>query len=300
MTISPPRLNRGDRIGVIAPAGPVNQPEILPGITLLESLGFEVHGSPHLYERQGYLAGDDPSRLNDLHAMVRDERVKAILCARGGFGTLRILDKINFDLIRENPKIIVGYSDITALLLAIHKETGLITFHGPVLRDLGKNENRNLEAFLRLVSSEAPTTLDLQGGRVIRGGEATGVLLGGNLSLICHLLGTRFMPSLEGALLFIEEKGEPLYRLDRMLTHLRLSGQLKGCAGLIAGSFEECGDLPSIDLLLKDSLSDLDIPMIAGLQAGHGEANFPLPIGVRATLDTERMTLTMMEACVAP
>ncbi|MBU2498199.1 MAG: LD-carboxypeptidase [Proteobacteria bacterium] len=300
MTIRPPRLKEGDRIGVIAPAGPVDRPEILPGIALLESFGFEVFESPHLFERQGYLAGDDQSRLNDLHAMYRDERVKAILCARGGFGTLRLIDRIDFDLIRENPKITVGYSDITALLLAIHKKTALITFHGPNLRDLGRNENRNLEALLKLVSFGGSMNLDFSEGREIRGGRATGTLLGGNLSLICHLVGTPYLPSLQGALLFIEERGESLYRIDRMISHLKLSGLLDGCVGLMAGSFEECGDLSSIELLLEESLSDLDIPMVGGLQVGHGKENIPLPMGVQASLDTARMTLSITEACVGP
>jgi len=300
VTLRPPRLKGGDRIGVVAPAGPVSPPEILPGMALLESLGFEVCGSQNLYERRGYLAGEDGGRLQDLHSMFRDRRVKAILCARGGFGTLRLIDKIDFALIRENPKIIVGYSDITALLLALQKETGLITFHGPVVRDLAKNESRNLGALLRLLSEETPPAVDLQDARILREGEAEGLLLGGNLSLLCHLVGTRFMPSLKGALLFLEEKGEPLYRIDRMLTHLRLSGRIGDCGGLIAGTFEECGDLSSIDELLREKFSDLNIPILAGLPAGHGEANIALPIGLRATLNTDRKTLTMMEPCVGP
>lgn len=300
MTIRPPCLKQRDRIGVIAPAGPVERPEILPGIALLESLGFEVLESPHLYDRQGYLAGDDQSRLNDLHAMFRDEKIKAIFCARGGFGTLRIIDRIDFGLIRDNPKITVGYSDITALLLAIHKKSALITFHGPNLRDLGQNRNRNLEALLKLVCSGGSMNLDFPQGREIKGGRATGKLLGGNLSLICHLVGTPYMPSLRGALLFIEERGEPLYRIDRMLTHLKLSGLLGGCVGLMAGSFEKCGDAASIELLLKERLSDLDIPVVGGLQVGHGKENIPIPIGARATLDTGKMSLSIPKGCVGP
>jgi muramoyltetrapeptide carboxypeptidase len=300
VTIKPSRLKQGDGVGVIAPAGPITQSEIQPGISLLESSGFKVFVSSHLYDRQGYLAGDDHSRLSDLHAMFQEDRVRAIFCARGGYGTMRLFNRINFELIRRNPKIIMGYSDITALLLAIYEKADLMTFHGPVITDLSKDDHRNFESFLSLVSSDGMTTASLSGGRVIKPGKAKGILLGGNLSLICYLVGTPFMPSLKGAILFVEERGEPLYRLDRMLTYLRLCGVLEHCAGLIAGGFEECGDQPSVDQLLADRISDLDVPVLSGLPIGHGLENIALPIGAQAVLDTEKMTLSTTEPCVNP
>jgi muramoyltetrapeptide carboxypeptidase len=296
--LKPPRLKKGQAIGIVAPAGPVTPSEIQPGIDLLESFGYKVISSPHLYHRQGHVAGDDDTRLKDLHSMLDDGDVKAIFCARGGYGTLRLLEKINFDLIRKNPKIIMGYSDITALLLAIYKKTGLVTFHGTVVKELSKNKNRNLESFFDLVSSDKSLKLDLTKGIALKPGKAKGTLLGGNLSLICHLVGTPFMPSLKKSILFIEEKEEPLYRIDRMMTHLRLSGRLKDLAGLIAGTFKGCDDISSINEVLMDAVSDLNIPMVSGLPVGHGPENISLPLGVQTSLDAEGMTLSITESCV--
>lgn len=296
--LKPPKLQKGETVGVIAPAGPVTPSEIQPGIKLLESFGYKVIISPHVYQRQGYLAGNDETRLQDLNAMLENQDVKVIFCARGGYGTLRLLEKIDFDLIRMNPKIIVGYSDITALLLAIYKKTGLVTFHGTMIKELSKNRKRNLASFLDFISSDKMGKVDLASGITLAPGRAEGTLLGGNLSLICHLVGTPFMPSLKKSILFVEEKEEPLYRIDRMMTHLRLSGHLKGLVGLIAGTFEGCGNISSINGVLRDTVSDLKIPLLSGLPVGHGLENISLPIGVQAFLDTEAMILSITESCV--
>jgi len=300
MSVKPSPIRPGDRVGVIAPAGPVKQSELQPGLSLLESLGFQVSLSPHLYDEQDYLAGEDAGRLHDLHMMFQDEDIQAVWCARGGYGTMRLLHRMDFDLIGANPKIFVGYSDITALLLALYKKTGLVTFHGPVVRDLSKKDQKNVHSFLNLIHSGPETEVDLGGGQVIHPGHGEGILMGGNLSLICHLIGTSFMPSCEGALLFIEEKGESPYRLDRMITHLKLSGLLERCAGVMIGQLEDCGDESSLQRLLEETLSDLQVPVVRGLAVGHGLRNTVLPIGVRAALDTEQMTLRITESCVSP
>ncbi|MBW1773096.1 MAG: LD-carboxypeptidase [Deltaproteobacteria bacterium] len=297
--VKPDRIHRGDRIGIVAPGGPVTREELQPGIRFLESRGYSISSAPHLYAQKGYLAGDDENRLQDLHMMFKDPEVKAILCARGGYGTLRLLDKIDYGLIRDNPKIIAGYSDITALMLALYKMNGLVTFHGPLVKDLTKNENRNMTTFLELVTSEGPMELDLHETTCLRQGRAVGPLLGGNLTLISHLVGTPYMPSLRGAILFIEDRGEPLYRIDRMLTHLHLGGILKDLAGLIAGQFEDRGDDSNIGRLLKERTSDTGIPVVTGLPLGHGDLNLPLPVGLRGSLDTEKMTLSVLEPSVS-
>ncbi|MBW1943081.1 MAG: LD-carboxypeptidase [Deltaproteobacteria bacterium] len=297
--VKPDRIHRGDRIGIVAPGGPVTREELQPGIRFLESRGYSISSAPHLYAQKGYLAGDDENRLQDLHMMFKDPEVKAILCARGGYGTLRLLDKIDYSLIRDNPKIIAGYSDITALLLALYKMNGLVTFHGPLVKDLTKNENRNMTTFLELVTSEGPMELDLHETTCLRQGRAVGPLLGGNLTLISHLVGTPYMPSLRGAILFIEDRGEPLYRIDRMLTHLHLGGILKDLAGLIAGQFEDRGDDSDIGHLLKERTYDTGIPVVTGLPLGHGDLNLPLPVGLRGSLDTEKMTLSVLEPSVS-
>ncbi len=230
--------------------------------------------------------------------MFRNSHIKAVFCARGGYGTTRLLDRIEYDLIRQNPKILVGYSDITALLMAIQKTTGLITFHGPVVREFASRHRDNYEKLISLLSFDKPLKLSLAKGDVLVPGRATGSLLGGNLSLICHLVGTPFLPSFDGCILFLEERGEALYRIDRMLTHLKLSGQLNGLSGLVAGKFEECGDPSSINRLLTDEMSSLDIPIATGLEVGHGYNNLAIPLGLQTELDTDRMTLSIREVAI--
>ena len=299
MTIKPPRLEQGDRIGIIAPAGPVCRDEIRPAIELLNKKGYYTILSRNLYRKKGYLAGSDEARLDDLHSMFSDKSIKAVFCARGGYGTTRILEMIDYDIIRKNPKIITGYSDITALLLAIFKKTGLITFHGPVLRDLGRGRRKNLTCLLDLISSKAPRVMDLSEGKALRRGYAQGTVIGGNLSMLCSLAGTPFLPWTKGVILFIEERGEPLYRLDRMLRHLRLTGIINRLTGLITGSFTDCGDDKDINKLLKDITSDNDIPVISGLPVGHDKINKSMPIGLHADLDTRKMRLSFLETCVS-
>ena len=296
MSIKPSRLRQGDEIGIITPAGPVTPSELKPAIDLLTSMGYRVKSSIHLYKKKDYLAGDDYSRLEDLHSMFQDKRIKAILCARGGYGTLRLLDKIDYDLIRKNPKIIIGYSDITALLLAIYKKTRLVTFHGPMVRELAKDIDPN--HFFNPLTSQQPLEFDLSKGSILVPGTARGILIGGNLSLISHMVGTPFMPTLEGSILIIEERGELPYRVDRMLTHLRLSGILKSLSGLVAGSFENCGDGKVINQLLIDIGIDLNIPVFCGLPVGHSIENFTLPLGLPVELDTENSRISFLESCV--
>jgi muramoyltetrapeptide carboxypeptidase len=296
--IKPPGLSPGDTIGVISPAGPVDESDLQPGIALLESSGFRVRLAPHVYEKRGYLAGEDEARLSDLHDMFRDKDIKAVFCTRGGYGCMRLLDDIDYELIKENPKIFVGYSDITALLMAIRKKTGLITFHGPMVRGLATKNQSNWESLLQTISSSQPLKLSFQEGTTLVAGTAKGKLIGGNLSMICHLVGTPYLPSLDGCILFVEERGEALYRLDRMLTHLRLSGQLTGLSGFIAGVFEECSDMSAIEDLLADILSGLNVPLATGLPVGHGLKNMTVPIGLPAILNTDSRTLSIMEAAV--
>jgi muramoyltetrapeptide carboxypeptidase len=296
--IKPPRLRPGDQVRVIAPAGPVKREDLEAGMRRLQSSGLEVSVGSGVYRKHGYLAGEDEVRLEDLHAAFRDSQIRAVFCARGGYGTLRLLDKIHYDSIRQNPKILVGYSDITGLMLAIYKKTGLLTFHGPMVSGLTLDEGQNWSSLFRLLSSKTASQLGLTNCTVINPGKARGPLIGGNLSLICHLLGTPFFPELKGAILLIEERGEPLYRLDRMLTHVSLAGHLKGLSGLIAGDFDGCGNTSAIINLFTETFSRLNIPVVSGLHFGHGKTNLALPLGAMAEIDTERMSLSIMEPCV--
>ncbi len=282
-------LKQGDTIGIIAPAGPVTHDEIQPAIDILQQKGFRIQEGVHLYDRQGYLAGNDHDRLNDLHRAFEDSSIKAVICARGGYGTPRLLDKIDFDIIAQNPKLLIGFSDITALLLAVNRKTGIPVWHGPMLRNPDGRE-KNIEGLIRLLSSGGKIALSLEEKNVLKKGKARGKLLGGNLTLISSLAGTPFLPEFKDSILFIEDTAEHLYRIDRTLTQLRLAGILKGVRGILAGDFKNCGDADEINKLLLENLEG-DYPMYSGFPAGHGTDNYPLPFGVEAEFDTEALAL---------
>jgi len=295
--IKSPRLQPNQTVGIIAPASPVNQSEISEGLKLLESFPLKIKQGEHIFDRQDYLAGSDNDRVSDLHQMFSDPDIQAIFCARGGYGSARFLNKIDFDLIRKNPKIIVAFSDLTALLLAIYNKSGLITIHGPTLSDLPKN--KNWEHLSRLIGMLYKPRISFKQGKEINKGIARGTLLGGNLSTLCSLLATPFLPSFEGVILFLEEKGESPYKLDRMLTQLLLSGRLNHLAALIIGQIEDCGKMEIINSMLQERLGRLTIPVAAGLPVGHGNENISLPLGLPAVLDTERMLLKIEESSVS-
>jgi muramoyltetrapeptide carboxypeptidase len=297
--IRPAMLRKGCRVGVISPAGPVREDEIRGGLEMLESYGLDVRVGDHIFGKRDYLAGEDEIRLFDLHAMFEDREIKAIFCTRGGYGTLRLLDRIDYSLIKDNPKIIVGYSDITALLMAIYKHTGLVTFHGPMVRDFTGDGQDNLRYLIDFLFSGQPVRLDLTQGKSLVHGKAKGLLVGGNLSIICHMVGTPFLPTFNGCILFLEETGESLYRIDRMLTYLKLSGLLNHIRGLVAGTFDNCGRTADIERLLKDVGYDQGIPTVTGFPAGHGEKNITIPFGVTAVLDTGKMVLSLSDPLVA-
>jgi len=296
--IKPSKLNPGDAVGVISPAGPVSASELDSEIHFLKAKGYTVQVAPHVYDRQEYLAGNDADRLGDLEDMFRNPQIKAVFCSRGGYGSLRLLGRIDYDLIRKNPKIIVGYSDITALLAAIFKKTGLITFHGPMVKGFSSLPETTWRNLIQIISSKKPTSFIPMGGYPLCRGKTSGRLMGGNLSLLCRLVGTPFMPSLAGCILFLEDRGEALYRLDRMLTHLKLSGSLEGIKGLIVGRFMDCGEPGAVDKLLKEQFTPMNIPIAAGFPLGHGPENTTLPLGIPAELDSEAMRLSLLESAV--
>jgi muramoyltetrapeptide carboxypeptidase len=295
--IKAPRLQPNQTVGVIAPSSPVSQSEISQGLRLLESFPLKIKPGVHLFDGLSYLAGSDHDRVSDLHQMFSDPDIKAIFCARGGYGSARLLNKIDFNLIRKNPKIIVGFSDLTALIIALYKQSGLITIHGPTLSDLPKSKNwLNLSG---LITSPHRPQIFFKQGKIINKGKAKGILLGGNLSTLCSLLDTPFLPPFEGVVLFLEEKGESPYRLDRMLTHLLLSDRLDQLSALVMGEIEDCGEKEIINSLLEERLGGLNIPVVTGLPVGHGAENISLPLGIPALLDTERMLLKVEESAVS-
>lgn len=315
--IKPVRLKTGDTVGLIAPASAAfEQATIREGVETLQSLGFKVKTGKHIKAKYGYLAGTDEQRVADLHEMFQDDEVKGVIALRGGYGSMRLLNLIDYDLIKNNPKVFVGYSDITALNLAIYHRTGLVTFHGPVA--ISSFSKYTQEYFWKVVGSPAATgeikhpdpenplrpTANLN---TICSGKATGRLLGGNLTLFTALLSTPYEVDTSGAILFLEETGEEPYDVDRMLTQLLLAGKLEQVAGIIFDRCPNCKPADykpafyntlSLEEVLEDRLGKLRCPVIFGLNVGH-EADKPtLPIGVQVTLDADRKLFIFEEAAV--
>jgi muramoyltetrapeptide carboxypeptidase len=314
--VKPGALKPGDTIGVIAPASRPTQPStVRMGIRQLERLGFRVKTGAHLMDRYGYLAGRDADRLADLHALFADPEVHGIVCVRGGYGCARLLRDLDFDLIRQNPKVFVGYSDITTLHIAFYQKTGLVTFWGPmVASEMGKGFNAyNREGLLRAITRAEPVgdilhPPDAAPVQTLAPGAATGPLIGGTLSLLTATLGTPFEVGLDGAILFFEDVGEEPHRIDRMLTQLLLSGKLDRVAGIVIGECAGCESPPHtpafpygnfhIEEIFEDLLVPLGVPILYGVCIGHGTYKATLPIGVQATLDAEHGVLRIDEAAV--
>lgn len=315
-TIRPPRLRPGSLIALVAPAGPIiERDDVTRAAELCRALGYRPALAPHAEDKYGYLAGGDDDRLLDLNTAFVAPDVDAVWCIRGGYGMTRILDRVDFDAFARQPKPVIGYSDITALLIALWQETGVVTFHGPVARAsmpaftrrqfervLG---NGNAAGLLELPAQPADVLVP-QDDRIVtlRGGTAEGPLVGGNLSLLQCLLGTRFAPRLTGAILFLEDVGEELYRIDRMLAHLRSAGALDRIAGVAVGRFTEirrrgADGVLGFDEVLATYFEPLGIPVAYGFPVGHIDEQWTLPIGVRARLDADAGTLELMEGAVS-
>jgi muramoyltetrapeptide carboxypeptidase len=304
---------------MVAPSAAPNEPErIRFAIDTVESLGFKVKPGAHLYDRDGYLAGSDAARAADLNAMFADDGVDAIWCVRGGYGASRILPALDYALMQRKPKALIGYSDITALHVAIHRHAGLVTFHGPVAfraftpYSLGELK-RVLWTGETPVRLGGPPPFERAEGRVdwenrvatLVPGTARGRLLGGNLCLMSHLCGTPYFPDLRGAILFLEDVEEAYYRIDRMLTQLWLSGALAGVAGVAFGKFTNCNSSPfflqnrPLDDILAERCRALGVPAVSGIMVGHIEDQTTLPVGCLAELDADAGTLTLLEPGVS-
>jgi muramoyltetrapeptide carboxypeptidase len=314
-SIRPKRLKKGAHIGLITPGSFIDDEGLQKAVNNLENLGFKVSLAKNIRAERGFTAGSDQERLADLHHMFADKSIDGIWCARGGYGCSRLLPYIDYRLIKKNPKIVIGYSDITALLIAIYQKTGLIGFHGPVA---SSDFNDYTESQLRkvIIDPQVPNLISLSAeneslakenavyqSQTIRSGIAEGKLIGGNLSLLAPLAGTKFQPDIKGKLLFIEEIGEAPYRIDRMLTQLRQSYPLKAAAGIILGVFRGCERKEgsrslSLQATLKDRLGDLNIPVVYGTSFGHISNMCTLPIGVKARLDADKKAITLLEKAV--
>lgn len=314
--VRPIRLEQGDTVGIIAPASAPPDPKAIDrSVEKVEQLGFKTRLGRNARRRWGYLAGSDRQRAADLMGMFSDKRVKAILCVRGGYGTARLVRLLDYAVIRANPKIFVGYSDITSLHGAFLKRAGLVSFHGPMLNsDLIKADLPEFtrESLLRTLMQPTPygsicRNYRKRSVKVLRPGTASGVLVGGNITLLCAGLGTGWLPSFRNRILFFEDVDEVPYRFDRMLTQLLHAGVLERVAGIAIGVNRNCKDpkarttkeyRQTLEDVLKERLQPLRVPVVIGLPFGHVRYNATLPIGVRATLDAEKGDLVITEAAV--
>ena len=290
-SIRPPRLEPGDTVGIIAPASPFDADLFDGGIRTLESMGYQIHIPEDLFERDGYLAGSDEHRADIIHRLFADQTIKALVCARGGYGSMRLLPLLDFSLIQNNPKIFIGLSDISAMLSAIYLKTGMVTFHGPMVTTLANAPQKTREALQEAISPEQSHELEMENGITIHSGSASGRVCGGNLNTLNHLLGTPFAPDFNNHLLFLEDRGEAPYRIDRILTQMKLSGCFQDLAGLILGDFINCGSQQEVIQIFTDAFAGASIPIVAGCEAGHGKQNLTIPFGLEATLDADKRRL---------
>ena len=304
--IKPPALSRGDKVGIVAPASNI-KPELLrAGCEHLRQMGFEPFYFESVVEQDLYFAGSVERRLDELHQMFARDDVRAILCARGGYGCNYLLPRLNLDLIRRYPKLLVGYSDITALLTWIHDATGLVTCHGPmVTKDFAVADGVDESSWNAVTTALANWEMASSGFSPLIAGQAEGKLYGGCLSILVASLGTPFEIQTDGTLLFLEDINAKPYQIDRMLMQLKLAGKLRGVRGIIFGQMLDCIQPGGQDYTLQDVIirvvGDLGVPIAFGLSSGHvRSANITLPFGVRARLQagTDSATLTILESAV--
>lgn len=291
-------LRKGDRIGAVAPASPFDRDFFFAGVAVLNDLGFEVVWSDDIFKQDRYLAGSDALRLEMIHRLFQDPTIGVVWCVRGGYGSMRLLPYLNITVIRENPKPFIGCSDITAMLNFITGKCGMVTFHAPMIATLARADEQSVSFLASALTENRSLTIAADAPLTIVAGRATGIVAGGNLSTISHLLGTPFFPDLSGAIVFLEDVGEKPYRIDRMLTQLLLSGTLDHAAGICLGSFLDCGDEAEIRKVFEDRLSFLPIPVAAGFPIGHCMPSLTLPIGLEAVFDSKEGSLAYAESAV--
>jgi muramoyltetrapeptide carboxypeptidase len=319
VTIKPKRLALGDIVALVAPANATfNTVELQIARESLEALGFKVRVSEHLLARHGYLAGEDKARAEDINKAFADKSVAAVHAIRGGWGSARLLPYLDYDTIRRNPKVLIGYSDITALLLSIHAKTGLITFHGPI--GLGRWDPYSLEYYKRvLFNGERVTYTNKQGispernsltqvefrTQTITPGKARGKLLGGNLTVLTTILGSPYLAEWDEAILFCEDVREDLYRVDRMLTQLKLAGVLGKIKGFVFGGCSDCGPgdgnygALTLEEIFADHIKPLGVPAWQGAMIGHAQPQWTLPEGAQVEIDATAATITLLEPPVS-
>jgi muramoyltetrapeptide carboxypeptidase len=305
-TIHPPRLKKGDTIAIVAPAGPVEgSEELQKGVTFLEKMGFRIRYSDRIFQSARYLAGDDAARAEELIYAMEDNSIRAIIGLRGGYGCSRLIPKLMAIKMREQPKVFMGFSDLTTLHLLLNRHLGWVTLHGPMAMTLGRGAPLvELEShlFSLLTDPEYRPALRFPQMETLEPGKAEGALTGGCLSVITASIGTPYEIDTEGKILFLEDLGEQPYRLDRMITQLQLSGKLQSLKGIILGTFHECdppeGDYSARDVL-KEMLREFHVPILANFPAGHGPENWPFPLGIKVRIDADERSVQFLEPAVS-
>lgn len=300
--LKPKALPKNATLGLIAPASPIySKSDFDQMLVDLSELGYNLVLGDHVDDRYGYLAGKDEDRAEDLHRMFSNPAIDGVLCVRGGYGSNRILELIDFDVIRANPKPFIGFSDITSLHMAIYKNTGLITFHGPVGKSKWPEYTRSSWNDVLHEGKNPVFSIpeeQLENAYTINSGKASGILLGGNLTVLTSLLGSDYLPEFDNAILFLEDVGEDIYRVDRMFSQLKLSGILNKINGFVFGKCTNCDESDnglSLKQVFDDYLSEIDIPAFYGAMISHEELNLTIPVGVQATIDGDAKTIELLE-----
>ncbi len=300
--IIPPSLNRGDTIGIFAPAGyPEDIDGYHQGIEILKDYGFQVREPERFWPGQDYLADTDYNRGEEFNRLWQDPEIKALLALRGGYGCLRILDKINLRAVEQNSKLLIGFSDVSVLHNYLNEKTGLVTLHGPVLMTLSNLDKPSRNRFFYSLLGKWNKTIDCPDLEILRGGDnVQGILTGGNLSSIATMIGTEYMPDWQGKIVVLEDIQEPVYRLDRLFTQLTLAGMFDGVHGLILGDFstsynqdrlEKIKDIEKVWSRVLELTDSLNIPIWGGFHSGHTPSNMTLPVGAIAVMNSRKGVL---------
>ncbi len=298
----PPALTVGARIALISPSGPLQGPDDTErAVATAEALGWEVQLGRHALRRTGYFAGDDAQRGDDLLAALLDDSIDGIWCLRGGYGAARLLPRLSTDVLQRHPKALIGYSDVT-VLHAAWQRAGLVSFHGPMARAVLSDFSR--DSLVRALQHGTDSCGEAPGARVVRGGRATGRLVGGNLALVSSLCGTPWAVDGRDAIVVLEDIGEATYRIDRMLTQLRLAGVFDGCVAVAFGHCTDCPDTTddrtrSVDAIVTELADTLCVPTLQGIPVGHISDQWTLPFGAIATLDADARTIAVATASVS-
>ncbi|MBS3809565.1 MAG: LD-carboxypeptidase [Desulfobacterales bacterium] len=285
-------LQPGDRVGIVAPASPFDRDRLNRGMEVLCQMGLEPVFTDRVFHKNRYFAGMHPERASDIHEFFENPDIRALWAVRGGYGSLRLLSELDYSAMAEAPKIFIGSSDITALLVTLYRRCRMVTFHGPMVTSLAEADADTIRGLNRVLFGFKPLKIEAVQGGVIQEGSASGPVIGGNLATLCHLLATPFEPDFSGCILFVEDTGEKPYRIDRMLTQMKLAGCFDSIKALIAGSFENCGPPEEVEKIFADLFAGSHFPVVTGFPAGHCMPNMTLPIGVMASLDSSSGSLT--------